>query len=147
MAQPLRWPVPQTCVCAMSVYPLPFNRYTPNRFELPSDRRETDPNAYASHAEAKENPAKFAFNCAQRAHANFLEHQSQMIIPLLIGGLRYPVLSAGLGLAWCIARVMYTLGYVKGKTPAGRAAGNWFWLAEFGLQGTAVWTSWQLLSG
>ena len=45
---------------------------------------EIDPNAYATHAEAKEDPAKYSFNCAQRAHSNYLEHQPQMIIPLLV---------------------------------------------------------------
>ena len=60
---------------------------------------------------------------------------------MLIAGIRYPVLSAGLGAAWCVARVIYaivstflsivflkramltpkrTQGYVKGTKNAGR---------------------------
>lgn len=31
----------------------------------------------------------------------------------MIGGLRYPVLSAGLGTAWCVARVGYAWGYCR----------------------------------
>ncbi len=48
---------------------------------------------------------------------------------LLVGGLRYPVLSAGLGLAWCAGRVAYTIGYCrkdkeqgKGRTIGGEVA-------------------------
>ena len=65
-----------------------------------------------------------------------------------IAGLRYPVLSAELGLAWCVARVFYTLGYVKSSKAQGngRLIGNWFWLAEIGLQFIAMWTGWKLLS-
>lgn len=71
-----------------------------------------------------------------------------MLVPMLIAGLRYPVLSAGLGAAWCVARVMYAVGYVKGKREQGRgrSAGTWFLLAEVILQGTAAWTGWQMLA-
>lgn len=31
----------------------------------------------------------------------------------MVGGLRYPVLSAGLGAAWCVARVGYAWGYCR----------------------------------
>lgn len=50
------------------------------------------PNCYATDAEAKADKAKYLFNCAQRAHANFLEHQSTFLASLLISGLSYPVL-------------------------------------------------------
>ena len=66
---------------------------------------------------------------------------------MLISGLRYPVLSASLGAGWCVARLMYGIGYVKGATPRGRLAGAWFNLVEIVLAGTAAYTSWQLLSG
>lgn len=104
------------------------------------------PNAYASHAEAKEDRAKLAFNCAQRSHANFLEHQPQFLTALLIAGLRYPVVSAGMGFAWCIARVMYAFGYVSGVPGQGmgRQIGGWFYFPEFGLIGMAAWTGWKM---
>lgn len=50
------------------------------------------PNCYATDAEAKVDKAKYLFNCAQRAHANFLEHHPTFLASLLISGLSYPVL-------------------------------------------------------
>lgn len=82
--------------------------------------RHLDPNAYAPWQEAKEDRAKYVFNCAQRAHGNFIEHQPQFLISLLIAGLRYPVASAAMGLAWCVARIMYAVGYVNGKKEEGK---------------------------
>ena len=106
-----------------------------------------DPNAYASSQEAKEDPAKHAFNCAQRAHANFLEHQPQFLVPLLISGLRYPLASSALGLAWCVARIIYAVGYMNAKKEKGdgRYAGIWFVVAEVGLIGMAGWTGWSMV--
>ena len=46
------------------------------------------PNAYATNAEAKEDKAKYLFNCAQRAHVSFTEHWPSMLIGLLAGGLK-----------------------------------------------------------
>lgn len=43
------------------------------------------------------------------------------------------MVSAGLGAAWCVARVMYTLGYTSEKPDGrGRTMGTWFWLPEIG---------------
>lgn len=68
---------------------------------------------------------------------------------MLIAGLRYPSLSAAAGVAWCVARVIYTLGYVKNKKKqgGGRMAGSWYVAPELLLQGAAAWTGWQMLSG
>ena len=66
---------------------------------------------------------------------------------MLIAGLRYPTLSAAAGAAWCVARVMYALGYVqnKKKRGGGRYAGIWYVLPELLVQGVAAWTGWQML--
>ncbi|MCJ1257993.1 hypothetical protein MMC24_005821 [Lignoscripta atroalba] len=85
------------------------------------------PNAYApaSEADPAVSPPKYLFNCAQRAHANYLENQPQVLISLLIAGLKYPVLSAGLGVAWCVGRLMYAWGYSrKGKDGKGVEGGK-----------------------
>ena len=45
------------------------------------------PNAYASAEEAKASKEKHVFNCAQRAHANFLEHWEIMLVGMGVSGI------------------------------------------------------------
>ena len=78
------------------------------------------PNAYASANEAATSQEKHLFNCAQRAHANFLEAQPSVVTTLLISGLRYPVLSAALGASWVLFRIIYTIGYTRPGIEGGR---------------------------
>lgn len=54
---------------------------------------------------------------------------------MLIGGLRYPLLTTALSAVWQIGRVVYALGYTKAdKTNgSGRLVGSFFWLAQLGL--------------
>ncbi|TVY30799.1 Microsomal glutathione S-transferase [Lachnellula hyalina] len=40
------------------------------------------------------------FNCAQRAHANYIENQVSTLGALFIAGLSYPRVAAGMGLGW-----------------------------------------------
>lgn len=56
---------------------------------------------------------------AQRAHANFLENLPTFLSALFIGGITFPVLSASLGAAWAVSRVLYARGYTK-NGPQGR---------------------------
>ncbi|KAI4093476.1 MAG: hypothetical protein LQ344_002889 [Seirophora lacunosa] len=100
------------------------------------------PNAYATPAEAKESRDKYLFNCAQRAHANFLEHIPQFYTTLLISGLRFPRFSAAMGLVWLAGRVVYTLGYTDPaqEKGAGRTRGAFFYVGALGLLGGSVWT-------
>lgn len=48
---------------------------------------------------------------AQRAHANFTENLTPFLGQLLLAGVRFPLLSAGLGAAWVVTRFMYAQGY------------------------------------
>ncbi|MCJ1342082.1 hypothetical protein MMC31_000262 [Peltigera leucophlebia] len=107
------------------------------------------PNCYATDDEAKADKAKYLFNCAQRAHANFLEHQPTFLTSLLISGLSYPTVSAGLGVTWSVARVLYAIGYTNPNKQAGRGRmiGSFFWLAELALQLTAGFTGWKMIMG
>ena len=71
------------------------------------------PNAYALAAEAATSPKKYRFNCAQKAHANFTENHASFMCLVLIAGLKFPLLSAGLGALWSVARLLYLVGYTR----------------------------------
>ncbi|KAL2266326.1 hypothetical protein VTJ83DRAFT_5678 [Remersonia thermophila] len=81
------------------------------------------PRSYATEEEAAKDPKAFAFNCAQRAHANFTENLTPFLGALLVAGLKYPVFAASLGGIWSTARVIFALGYTS-KGPQGRLLGS-----------------------
>ena len=58
-------------------------------------------------------------------------------------------MSAGLGLVWCIGRVMYGIGYTDINKPVGkgRMIGSFFWIAELALQLSAAFTGWKMIAG
>jgi glutathione S-transferase len=99
------------------------------------------PNCYAS-AESivtcddpKEKEAKYIFNCAQRAHANFMENYPVALTGLLISGLKYPVASAVTGVVWTVSRIAYAIGYTRrdrtdGKGRYSGGLGGLFWAAQ-----------------
>jgi glutathione S-transferase len=101
------------------------------------------PNAYASPdqiaacTDEKKKSAMYLFNCAQRAHYNFLENYVATLPALLIAGLAYPIAAASTGALWLVFRYMYATGYTRAdKTNgSGRLYGSGFWLAQFGLFG------------
>eukprot|EP00835_Amoeboradix_gromovi_P004297 NODE_326_length_10940_cov_0.392122.p7 type:complete len:149 gc:universal NODE_326_length_10940_cov_0.392122:3849-3403(-) len=64
----------------------------------------------------------FKFNCAQRAHHNYLEALPMLITWCLIGGIYYPVYSATLGLCTIFGRQLYASGY-RTHGPDGRRYG------------------------
>lgn len=82
------------------------------------------PIAYASQEQAEKDPKAYAFNCAQRAHANYTENLTPFLGALLVSGLRYPTASAALGAGWVFARVWYAAGYAS-SGPKGRLAGSY----------------------
>ncbi|KAF2864760.1 hypothetical protein BDV95DRAFT_632726 [Massariosphaeria phaeospora] len=89
--------------------------------------------------------AKTLFNCAQRAHQNFNENHPTALGALLIGGLRFPLLSAGLGAFWAVNRVAYAVGYTSGKEGGkGRYVGIGWLLAHYVLVGVAGKSAWDL---
>ncbi|KAI9155281.1 Microsomal glutathione S-transferase 3 [Paramyrothecium foliicola] len=77
------------------------------------------PNMYASSEQAAKDPAVFKYNCAQRAHGNFLEAQASFLTGLLISGLRWPIPVATLGAGWIVSRILYAVGYTN-NGPGGR---------------------------
>lgn len=99
-------------------------------------------------ADAEQRKTLYLFNCAQRAHANYVENQPSTVIALLIAGLRYPRLSAVLGVGWIIGRIIFTLGYTRPdkENGSGRVMG---FVIQFPMQitlwGLAAWTGVSML--
>ncbi|KAJ5946740.1 hypothetical protein N7454_003579 [Penicillium verhagenii] len=98
------------------------------------------PHTYATVEQCKQNAKAEQFNCAQRAHANFLENSSQTMLFTLVAGLKYPELAAGISALWVFFRVLFMYGYVySGKAEGkGRMIGAFFWLAQGALWGLSV---------
>jgi glutathione S-transferase len=106
------------------------------------------PNAYASAQDMKANQAAYQFNCAQRAHAQFMENAPQTMMSMLVAGVMYPNATAVLGAAWLAARVLYLYGYVYSakERGGGRYIGGWFWFAQGGLWALVGMTAVNLIS-
>ena len=87
------------------------------------------------------------FNCAQRAHGNFLEQLPTFLPALLIAGLRYPVAASVMGAGWIAARIAYAIGYTQEnkENGKGRLIGAPFWLFQLGLYGMVAWTGVKML--
>lgn len=99
---------------------------------------ETDP---------EQEKASYLFNCAQRAHHNYLENQPTVVPALLIAGLKYPIASSVLGAAWCINRWVYAVGYTRHdkERGRGRVVGLGWMVAQVALMGLSAWTGWLVL--
>ena len=101
------------------------------------------PISYATAEQASSSRMAYIFNCAQRAHTNYLEHQTTLLVAMFIGGLKAPIVSAGMGFAWLIARIMYVQGYTsdsKGnENGRGRMRGIWHFGPYYGLVGMGLW--------
>ena len=89
----------------------------------------------------------YLFNCAQRAHGNYLENQPSVTIAMLITGLRYPLATTALSVAWMVSRVVYAVGYTRAdkEDGKGRLMGSPMWLFQFGLFGLTAWSGLQML--
>ncbi|KAK4058664.1 hypothetical protein OIO90_000108 [Microbotryomycetes sp. JL221] len=98
------------------------------------------PAPYASNEEAERNPDAKRFNCAQRAHANTLEHFPYFLFSLLHVGLTYPKTATGLGAIWIVGRILYTIGYASGVAARRNSSGGVIHvIGSFGLMGTSVY--------
>lgn len=98
-------------------------------------RKKTQAKQFLNHQ-----PKAEQFNCAQRAHSNFLENAPQTMLFTLVAGLKYPQLTLGLGSAWLISRALFLYGYVYSGKPQGkgRMIGSLFWFVQGGLWGLSV---------
>ncbi|CEP15667.1 hypothetical protein [Parasitella parasitica] len=102
------------------------------------------PYMYAEKSEAEKDPKKNIFNCAQRAHQNTLEMLPVYNTLLLVGGLKYPEISATAGVVFILGRIVYVKGYVTGD-PAKRTRGAFGVLGLITLLGTAASTVYSLV--
>ena len=59
----------------------------------------------------------FKFNCAQRIHANSIEHLAWVIPTLLFGGFFFPRFATGLGSVILVGREFYRAGYMSNDGP------------------------------
>lgn len=89
----------------------------------------------------------YLFNCAQRAHYNFVENYITFLPAMLIAGLRYPVPAAIAGGLWSVFRVLYAVGYTRKDKDngSGRLVGSAFWLVQFALYGMVGYAGYSLL--
>ena len=73
-----------------------------------------------------------------------------MLVGLMVGGLRYPVISAAIGAAWCVTRVGYTWGYCRADRENGSGRVRWVMvgsLLELGLMGLSGFVGWKTVMG
>jgi glutathione S-transferase len=54
------------------------------------------------------------FNCVQRGHQQALETYTSFVVLSLIGGIKFPLVSALGGLIWNVARLKWAEGYATG---------------------------------
>ncbi|KFY52756.1 hypothetical protein V496_08205 [Pseudogymnoascus sp. VKM F-4515 (FW-2607)] len=108
------------------------------------------PAAYASNEVAKDNDDAYRFNCAQRAHANYTENHTSVLATLLIAGVGFPRVAAGLGATWVVGRYLYMTGYsnlAHGRGGKGRYRGMVSYIGQLGLLGLTVYSGLALVMG
>lgn len=74
----------------------------------------TYPTLYATEEEARADPKKKVFNCAQRAHANTLEYLPGVLTMFAYLGCFHPKLATASVLVWTLSRFSFTVSCVVG---------------------------------
>lgn len=73
------------------------------------------PDLYATPENCKDEKARNAFNCVQRAHQNSLENLPSFYALLTLAGLRHPVTAAVCGAVVLVGRIVYFNAYSTGQ--------------------------------
>lgn len=110
------------------------------------------PQLYATPEQAAADPVIFAYNCAQRAHANYVENLFPTIGSMLVAGMNYPLAAGCLGLGWLCCRLIYFYNYtrvqsgtvVPEKPPMGHTVT--FWLFQYALHAISLKAAWDVYS-
>jgi len=90
-------------------------------------------------------PDNNLFNCIQRAHQNTLENYPQFLFLLLLGGLEWPLVSAGAGVVFLASRIAYAQGYYTGD-PKKRMRGAFGHVGLIALLGATVRFAFRLIT-
>ena len=116
------------------------------------------PQLYATPEQAAADLNAYVYNCAQRAHANYVENLFPAVGAMILGGLRSPGAVAWLGAGWIGMRLVYLYNYtrpenytksrngevVHGKPPMGRITALGFWVCQIALYVHAVRAAWDV---
>ncbi|ELR08937.1 hypothetical protein GMDG_03604 [Pseudogymnoascus destructans 20631-21] len=108
------------------------------------------PAPYATNEVAKDNDDAYRFNCAQRAHANYTENHTSVLATLLIAGIEFPRVAAGLGATWVVGRYLYMAGYSNlayGRGGKGRYRGMVAYIGQLGLLGLTIYSGLGMIMG
>ncbi|RHZ56334.1 hypothetical protein Glove_402g91 [Diversispora epigaea] len=106
------------------------------------------PFMYATAEEAKNDHKKMIFNCHQRAHlVKYIGILSSIFIHelLVMGGLKYPILSSIGGVIYILGRLAFAWGYQTGD-PSKRLRGAFGYIGIFILIGTSIASAISLLT-
>ncbi|PGH08917.1 glutathione S-transferase [Blastomyces parvus] len=136
-------------VLALVVGAVPLLNFL-HMYEVGKNRKKSGikyPHAYATPEECKQSPAAYAFNAAQRAHGNLLEHMPLVSLSALVAGLKYPNATAALTGTWIVMRALYMYGYVYSTKPEGRGRymGGLHTLAQLGLWGMSFGVAYSMI--
>lgn len=83
----------------------------------------------------------YNFNNCQRGHYNFVESIAATTLMLIVGGLYFPKVAAGFGLAIILGRLLFAIGYASGG-PKGRTFGAVIIdICYLGLLVLSIWSS------
>lgn len=106
------------------------------------------PNTYATADEASKDPLKWRFNCAQRAHSNYLENLAVFLPTFLASSVLHPIAASVFGAIWLTGRIVYAHGYASSKhgSTSGRFKGFWYNIGQVGVILTAGWSAWEVYS-
>ncbi|KAK5669891.1 hypothetical protein QVD99_004267 [Batrachochytrium dendrobatidis] len=98
------------------------------------------PYMYAEVAAAEKDPAKYKFNCAQRAHQNTLEGYPVFLMLLGISAIEHPMYAVASGIVWIVGKHLYAQGYCTGD-PDKRVRGAFSYLGLLTLLGISIKTA------
>ena len=71
-----------------------------------------------------------------------------MLAALVLGGIKFPISAAIMGVAWTVSRYLYMVGYCSGQEGGkGRYRGIYFFVFQAGLLGLTAWSGITMVLG